>query len=527
LISCSQKVNDPTLFDRVLEQFLTAFPHDDEAGKALLLHAQNALQSGNAGQATTDLGRLLIAFPELPEKETLLYDYALLLSKTQKWTESRTAFLAFLSQFPQTPHVNLIWSSVVHCSVEELKSASSENVLTKKAQLAGDLQKALAQSNLFSPEEQANYRFLVGQLQFDLQNYQEALTELTAFSANYPDHPSIPQGFLLQARLHHELKSAPEVFVAVAEKALDVTRDQENKTALRLQLFNAYLAMKEYDKAAHHLYQVHMVDEIAVQQENQLWLAHYYYEGAKQGNGAHEKRSAALFQKILRTDENYAVHFNPDQTYLETEVLKFADLLPSSEKKKLLSSLRDMQSQNQSQPWKLQRHTLHELGKLHLSLNEPDEALKAFDELIATSEAPTYASNAALLERSRILLSRCPECDRNEANPTVSQVLSTLKDLQIQKKLSCEPLHLEAALEYADIRTKLSSPEARSESAIFFLSRIRDDFNAKDDAIAQEYHEARIRYPEKDLIYQSYMKCIEAEILCLEAQLAKEQNDLE
>lgn len=109
----------------------------------------------------------------------------------------------------------------------------------------------------------------------------------------------------------------------------------------------------------------------------------------------------------------------------------------------------------------------------------------------------------------------------------VGQILSTLKDLQIQKKLSCEPLHLEAALEYADIRTQMASPEARSESAIFFLNRIKDDFNAKDDEIAKEYHEARIRFPEKDLIYQNYMKCIEAEILRLEAQLAKEQNDEE
>jgi outer membrane protein assembly factor BamD (BamD/ComL family) len=153
LISCSQKTNDPTLFDRVLEQFLTAFPHDEEAGKALLLHAQNALQKGNANQATTDLGRLLREFPETPEKEALLYDHAILLTKTQKWHESRGAYLSFLAQFPNTPHVNLIWSSIVHCSVEELKQASSENVLPQKAQLAVDLKTALSKSDLFSPEE--------------------------------------------------------------------------------------------------------------------------------------------------------------------------------------------------------------------------------------------------------------------------------------------------------------------------------------------------------------------------------------
>lgn len=528
LISCSQKVNDPQLFDRVLEQFLTAFPSDEEAGKALLLHAQTALQSGNVDQATADLGRLLIAYPNLPEKETLLYDHALLLSKTQKWQESHDAFISFLNKFPETPHVNLIWSSIVHCSVQELKAASEENVLTKKGQLASDLQQALSKSNLFSPEQQANYRFLVGQLHFDLQNYLEALIQLTSFCADFPDHPSIPQAFILQARLHHELKSAPEIFVAIAEQALEVTKDQENKTALRLQLFNAYLTMKEFDRAAHHLYQAHMVDDILVQQENQLWLAHYYYDGAKKGDNDHLNRSISLYQKILKTDETYTVHFNPEQTYLENEVLRFAELLPAQDKKKLLASLRQIQSQNQTQSWKLQRHTLHELGKLYLSQNEPDEALKVFDELIASSDAAASdVSNAALLEKSRILISRCPECERNESNPTISQVLSTLKDLQIQKKLSCEPLHLEAALEYADIRTQLAAPETRNESAIFFLNRIKDDFNSKDNTIAQEYHEARIRFPEKDFLYQNYMKCIEAEILRLEAELAKEQNDLE
>jgi tetratricopeptide (TPR) repeat protein len=525
LIHCSQKVQDPVLFDRILQQFLIAFPGDEEAGKALLLHAQNALQAGNAHQATADIGRLLSQFPNIAEKETLLYDHALLLCKTQKWDESRTAFLTFLNEFPQTSHINLIWSSVVHCSIQELKLALPENLLDKKAQLSNDLQQALSQPNLFTPEEQSNYNFLLGQLLFDLLSYQEALTQLTSFSSTYPHHPSIPHALLLQAHIHRELQSPPEVFAIVAEKALATTTNLENKTALRLQLFNTYLTMKEYDKAAQHLYQTHMIDEVPIQQENQLWLAHYYFDGAKKGNAEQEKRALAMFQKILMADENYTVHFNPEETYLETEVLKFGDLLQTQHKKQLFGSLCDLQVQNSSQPWKLHRYVLFELGKLHLALNEPDEALKVFDELVAASDAAI--SSAALLEKSRILLSRCPECERNEDNQIVAQILSTLKDLQIQKKLPCEPLHLEAALEYADIRTQLASPEARRESAIFFLNRLKDDFSGKDDQISKEYHEARLRFPDKDLLYQNYMKCIEAEIFCLEAQLAKEHSDPE
>jgi tetratricopeptide (TPR) repeat protein len=526
LISCAQKTNDANLFDRTLEQFLRTFPGDEEAGKALLLHAQAALQTGSLDQATTDLGRLLAEFPEMKEKETLLYDHALLLSKTKKWDQSRIAFISYLNQFPESPHANLIWSSIVNCSVQSLKQSSDENLLEKKALLANDLEQALRKNTLFSPEEQSNYHFLLGQLLFDLQNYPESLARLSEFTDQHPDHPSVQQALLLQAHLHRELKSPPEIFAAVGEKALAATKDLENRTALHLQLFNSYLSLKEYDKAAEHLYQTHMVDGASVQQENQLWLAHYYLE--KKTQEVAQQRALALFQKVLKVDDNYSLQFDPEHSYLETEALKFADLLPAADKKRVLLSLRNLQAQHSSKPWKLQRHTLFELGKLHLALNETDNALNAFDELIAASDLmPSYISNAALLEKSRILLSRCPDCDRCETNTTVVSVLTTLKDLQIQKKLACEPLHLEAALEYADIRTSLAAPEARRASAIFFLNRIKDDFNSKDDTSGQEYQEARLRFPEQDQIYQTYMKCVEAEILRLESELAKEQNDLE
>jgi tetratricopeptide (TPR) repeat protein len=525
LITCAQKTANPILFDTVLEQFLASFPNDDEAAKALLLHAQVAMQSGNVDQATTDLKRLLSAFPEISEKETLLYDLALLLSKSERWNESRQAFITYLDQYPQTSHL-LIWSSIVHCSVQELKEATAENLLEKKAQLATDLQQALNKPNLFTSDEQASYNFLLGQLLFDLRSYQQALSQLTTFTEQYSNHPSMPQAILLQAHLHRELKSPPDVFANVAEKALALTTDGENRTALRLQLFNTYLALKEYDKAAEHLYQSHMVDEAQVQTENQLWLAHYYYGKAKEGNKESSNRASLLFQKILKTDDAFGLHFDPQQTYLESEVLKYGELLTIADKKQLLTSLLDLQAKNSSQTWKLQRQTLFEMGKIYLSENNQEAALKMFEDLISTGTlTPSYYSNAALLEKSRILLARCEE--KSETNPAVASILSTLKDLQIQKKLSCEPLHLEAALEYADVRASLSPAESRRESAIFFLNRVRDDFAAKDDSIGQEYHEARVRFPEKDQLYQSYMKCIEAEILRLEAQLAKEQNNLE
>jgi outer membrane protein assembly factor BamD (BamD/ComL family) len=522
LIHCAQKTDDGALFDQVLAQFLKDFPKDEEAGKALLLHAQTALQKGDVAQASHDLDHLLSDFQNFPDQETLLYDQALLLSKTKQWASSRSAFISYLGKFPATPHSNLIWASIVHASVQELKEAAEDNILEKKQQLASDLTQALTLSNLFAADEEAAYQFLLGQLMFDLKHYSESVSELDRFCQKYPHHPSVAEGYLLQALSHRELKSPPELFIPAAENALARSENNTHKTALRLQLFNSYLSLKQYDKAASALYQTFVVDGTAVQQENQLWLASYYM------NKDEREKSVEIYKKVLMVDDSYNINFDPAQTYLESETLKFVSLLGASEKEKVLRSLIEIQSRHESLPWKQQSTALLELAKTCIRLQKTSEALSTFETIIAKGEAaPVSIRNEALLEKGRILLSQCPDSDRNENNPITRSVLSTFKDLQIQKNLSEEPIHLEAALDYADLRTFMAPEASRTESALFFLNRIKEDFNSKTDPTSDAYHEARLRYPEKDHVFQSYMKCLEAEILCWEAKEAIQNNNLE
>lgn len=522
LIHCSQKTENSALFDQTLTQFLKDFPIDEEAGKALLLHAQTALQKGDVAQASLDLNQLLKDFPDFPDQETLLYDQALLLSKTEQWGASRSAFISYLGKYPTTPHANIIWTSVVHSSVQELKAATEENMREKKEQLAIDLTQALTVSNLFSTDEDAAYHFLLGQLMFDLNYFKESSAELSRFCEKYPQHPSTKEAYLLQALAHKELKSEPALFIPVAEKALLAVEDPKYKTALQLQLFNSYLTLKEYDKAAENLYQTFIVDGTAVQPENQLWLASHYLGKAE------KNRSIEVYKKVLSVDESYQVNFDPAQVYLEGETLKFAGLLGLAEKEKVLKSLVQVQSRNLTLPWKQQDIALLELAKTHLGQKHLTEALDTFETILAKGErASSFAKNAALLEKSRILLVQCLPADRSEENEVVRSALSTFKDLQIQKQLVNEPVHLEAALDYADLRISLSPEFSRAEAALFFFNRIKEDFNSKDDQVGQQYHEARLRYPEKDRLFINYMKLLEAEILSWEAKEALRNNDPE
>jgi hypothetical protein len=238
------------------------------------------------------------------------------------------------------------------------------------------------------------------------------------------------------------------------------------------------------------------------------------------------ERATLLFKKILHIeDDEMHLQIPSESVFLEVEALKLAELLPMQKKAVLLSALIELQNKNPEAAWKFHRQALFELGKSYEALRETDKALKVYDTLIHTSShATSYFSFAAELERNRLLYAHCKDEERSESNPQIIQILSSLKDLQIQKKLLSEPIHLEAALAYADIRTSLSSPEARTESAIFFLSRIKEDFTLQDDVLSQEYHEARKGLPEKDTLYQNYMKCIEAEMLRLEALVAAKEN---
>lgn len=521
LVQCAQKTNDNGLFDQVMAKLLKDFPMDEETGKALLLHAQTAIQQGDWARASHDLNQLVQDFPNMPDLETILYDQALLLSKTEQWHASRSAFISYLGRFPSTPRSNLIWASIVHASVQELKAADEEHISFKKEQLVTDLTQALTFAHIFSVEEEAAYQFLLGQLMFDLGHYSEALCELDRFCKKYPHHSSIAEAYFLQALSHQELKSDPEHAIPAIENALAKAESATQKTALRLQLFNAYLSSKQYDKAADNLYQTFMLEGVAIQEENQLWLAGYYMTHDRE-------KSIEVFKKVLLVDDACNVNFDPAQTYLETEVLKFANLLNLSDKEKVLKSLVSVQSRHQALPWKHHTHALLELAKTNIQQRKPDEALCNFEEVISKGIfAPSSVRGAAILEKNRVLLAQCPAAERNEDNEVVRSALSTFKDLQIQKQLLNEPIHLEAALDYVDLRIAISPTFSRVESALFFLNRVKQDFNAKDDPMGVEYHEARLRYPEKDRLFQNHMKCIEAEIFAWEAQAADQKGDVE
>jgi tetratricopeptide (TPR) repeat protein len=531
LITCAQKSNDNELFEHVLHKLSLEFPKDLETSKALLLHADNCLKEGKLAQAVFDLNQFIANFPASEEKETVMYNKALILSQMQAWEESKQAFLSFAHEFPCSSYAESVWNHVLNCSIQDLKNSPPDKQQEKKEQFASDLETALKNNDKFKEEESSNYRFLLAKTYFELNKYKESLQSFQNYLEQYPEHASVGEGYLLTALCYQKLGYNPEMFVVNAEKALNFTLSNANKGSIHLQLFNSYLELGDLEKGADHLFASYILEKHPIQFDNQLWLTNYYFSmlTSNPENSFAYDRASALFEDLLKIKgPSMKLAISPEEAFLEVEALKFAHILPLDKRIAILASLTDIQGKNPLGGWKFYHQALFELGSSYVLAKDFQKALTTYDRLIRIAPKSTsYFSCAASLEKARVLLAQFKsekQEDFHENNPKIISVLNTLKDLQIQKNIHSEPIHLEAALEYADMRSLLSQPEARIETALFFLNRLKTDFLPQEDLASQDYHTQKEFSPEKNALYQNYMKAIEGEILRLEALLSKKNK---
>lgn len=526
LLSCAEEIKNEELFDTLFEELIISYPNDANTITLLLIHAQNFLKAGEDKKAENTLSRLLLFSSDFPEKENTLYVYANLLKKNEQWERSRIVFLSLLSQFPKTQYPS-IPTSIIQCAIQEVNQTNSQEVSEKKEQLIQLLEQfsTISYSQGLDIENNDFYLLLLSQLLAERQEYQKAQPYIEAFSKNYPHHRLKSEGSFIQFQIYQGANAPIQCMLESASEALCWNQAPPQSTILRLYLFNAYLDLKDEAKAADFLYQIDQEGYFQVQKNNQLWLAQYYYDQIKQGNLAYENRVQTLFHKILQLNDSYILKLNPRDNKIEEIVLKYSQLLSLDPKKELLSSLVEFYYSEEEYPWVYKEKALFELGKTHASLKEVSQALILFDNLISLKD-PYYAQ-AALLEKCRLQFSQCSSDDMNENNSMIQNILTDLKDLQIHKQLSFEPLYLEAALDYVDMRTFIMPQETQLETKLFFLKRVQEEFNNTENPIQLAYHESRLINIEKDKVFQTYMKFIEAEIWMLQSEIAQAKSSLQ
>lgn len=535
LIRCASETKDLNLMANSVQKMGQLFAEDSDYAKALVLHAQTSEEMGDLAAAQEQLQRVLVAFPDYQEKEAISYEQARLYVKAEKWQQGRESFTHFVRNFSSNSQTASAWHQLVHAALMERKNAKEEEMQAKCDMLISVLKDALAQDNVWKTDEKESHTFLLGKTLYAQGKWEESAKTLDGFLQTFTTSNLAAEAHLLVALALHRTGSQGMNFLGHAEKALAMNPHLENRSVLRLMLYNAYLKEANHknadkdliEKAAGHLYECAMQSDVEVKRDNLLWLANYYYGRAKGDKSSmYSTRAAQLFERILKDLKAISA----DSLYLEGEALKYAELLTLMEKQEgaiaLLNDLKAVYDAHPDFSWKYQRRTLLELGRAYAKANDYEKAVSAYDYLINTSSHTlSSAADAALLERARLEYAQLKNEEKSDGSPRLTSILAALKDLQIKRRLSSEPIHLEAALDYALIKSELMPQEKRLEKLLALLKNIKEEFLSEEDPDAQEYQACRLRQSEKDHLFQTYMKFIDSVILQTQAALTENEEE--
>ncbi len=554
-LNCAQNLKSSELYENTMAKLQESFPKDSELPQATFIHAMILKEAGDFAAAEEKLAAILENHPDFEDLETLYLEYSLVTYSNENWLESRLMLNNFLQKYPESNHSAIAWKYYLSTSLNLLKVVEAgTDVNYSKNDFLYDLNQVMSKDNVLTQNERKECLFLQGKIAYELEEYENSTNYLNNFISLYKDDAAASEAHLLIALCHHKTGGDPELFCEHAEAALSGDSELGQKSSIHLELFNVYLSLIErtekltkgikdphlYDLAATHLYDAMKLQDLPIKLENKLWLANHYYDRTMESpqvfaadgfipDASHKDsydKAFALFENVLLKKESYElIDLSSNQTFLEWEVLKLANLVGREnnpdKKIDLLKNLIEQQTKHADWDWKLQKETMIELAKTYDQVDQTESAYDTF-KFIAENfrNRPTFVSEYATLHALRLKFSLMNNESKVEENAQVFKILNEMKELQIRKNVASEPLHLEAALEYAWIRAQISPENTRPMRYLFFLNRVKEDFENLEDPMVVEYHKNLKSDQQKANIYGTYMNFLDAEIARCEAMLA-------
>jgi hypothetical protein len=552
-LSAAQFLKNENLYNNTLEKLKTNFPGDSELSQAVFIHAMMLKELGRAAEAETKLSSLIDNKNSFQNQEILYLEYGLCAYNNDNWDLSRKTLHSFIAKYPESSHSSIAWKYLLSSSLNLLKAnTQNTNGSYGKKEFLADLNKIMLHKDVLDDGEKMECLFLQGKLSYELAKYEEALTHLGKFIYDHFQNDHIAEAHLLTALCHHKIGGNNDLFCTHAEKALSLDPTLSKKSTLHLELFNVYLDIAKASnhsealtkKARDHLYTALSLGESNIKLENKLWLANSYIaelfdknhifleDGDMPQNKDLFNRSFSLLEEILidPSTEKLA-EIDKETIFLEWEVLKYANLLGRkkeyTKKINVLKSLIEKQSLRKNWGWKGQQEALYELAKTYESKGDEVAALETYNFLSSLqSKNKTFLEEYSKLGALRLNFKHLNSKQKDENNRTVFEILSNLKDIQIRKSPSSEPLHLEAALEYAKIRALITNDQSPHIKYLFFLGRIREDFNNSRDPMVEKYIVETDQNQESHNLFTQYMKFVDAEALRMEAIIKTKDNHI-
>lgn len=479
LIASAKECASTSGIDFAFQLIKERYPNDVE--QAMLMRAITYRLAEKEQTAIEFLTELIAIGKQQPILEDAYLEKINLLMKQQLWESAHDLAIKFLDNFPSSQKQPELLRLLVNLSLSSLKDGLGYECLES------DLKRALNAYNIYQPEEKFQKQVLLAKCHLKLENPSSAKLLIEQLLSTAPN--SCDLHYLMSVALIKE-RGCFKTLVKHGEKVLQLDPDYKEADRVHVYLFNAYLEMSKdepekhfADKAADHLFQV--IDVIPVSLENQLWLAHEY---AEQKN--HHPRAIKILEEILTSESNIE-RFQNEALILATLYEKQESFVKAERLLKILHELNP------------QPKVVYQLGSTLAHLGMYASAHDLFTSLEESSD-PTIALPSRLQNaRLSMLLNK----DR-------ALILKNLRDLWVKKTLVSEPIHLEAALDYADL--------CSSDNLLEILEEIKEHFVTQSDICSKDYHEQRVACPKQDHIYQAYMQYIDARI-----ELAQVQKDQE
>lgn len=479
LLASAQELKQWEVCESCFDELVSRFP--ELKAQALFLLASAYAQGGEFSRALNLYEKLLQNFPESDFSEKTAHAKIPLFIRQNKFGAAHQALLTFLTLYPQSKKREELLRLAVDLSIKQAEEG--EDVF---AQLTEDVENA-TEAHLFSSEEKQNYEQLVAKAYLKMERVNAALQLLHRLEGCDP---------LLLAHCYIKEGTSPDKVILHGEEAL---RLHPEEIKLHLHLFNAYLEIskesmeKEYaQKASEHLEAV--IDIYPISLENRLWLAHYFAR-------ENPLKAVPLLSSLLDSESTIK--------RFDSQALLLADLYLSLKKieeaEKLLEKVAQFQQKTESEA-KLK------LAEIAMVRGESERAGKLFKELEdATQLGVAYAARLQLARLER------------GTNP--QEALKKMEELAVRKALASEPVHLEAAIDSAELRVSLCPQWERAARRLELLTQVKAAFSQQEDIWSKDYHASRELFPDKDLIYQAYMRYLDACIYQLQAQLAVDPTE--
>lgn len=482
-------------------QWMAAYRGSEEESSAHLLRALWLKESGRLAEALDEL--VFAETTSSPESDLISYEKVKTLFALRRYEDAHREAMSGVDRFASSPYAANRLRLLLRSSLQLTKSEPIDRLSYER--LVHTACKLLDQPHLFLEEELQNYRLIAGRALYQCQEYKRAIDLLSSYLAGSKDSEAdeAMAHLLLCSCLACEQGDSEEI-IAHGELALEMAPELAGAQAVRIELYNRHLQANRPERAADHLYGFFCrTSTTELQIDNLLWLANHY-------SASRPERAAAILERLVYGEDGKMALLRSGRL-LDGELLALARLQQGEERR--IALLEEGVAQLQCHPewpWRHKEELAMELGRSYEAQGETAKAEEVYKRIVDQISG----RDNRWRQEGELRLALLHDGEDLTAD------LSTLKDLQIRKRISSEPIHLEAALLYVAAQSDGTPPPEQGARKLFLLKRVRDDFCNEESVLAREYHSCRQEVPVQDAIYRAYLHWIEGEIALLEGREA-------